>query len=73
MCCCWQVCVYACEKVVCVCVFKHFYSGKTKHMAWHTKFSQSHGKLENYNIGLKYKRKKVNTRFTYIKKQQSVK
>ena len=43
---------------------KGFYSRKTKRMAGLAS-KTSHGKLENYNIALKYKRK-VNTRLAYM-------
>ena len=38
--------------------FMDFSSRKKKAYGLVSKFSQSHGKLENYNIGLKYKREK---------------
>ena len=37
-----------------------FYKNKAHGLA--SKFSQSHGKLEKYNIGLKHKGKKGNTK-----------
>ena len=38
-------------------ICKRFYSRKNKAHGLASKFSQSHDKLENYNIELKYKRK----------------
>ena len=50
--------------------FTDFFVWKNKAHGLVSKFSQSHGKLENYNIGLKYKRKSKYKTHTYRKESK---